>query len=132
VIAKLSIGRLAEQAGVGVETIRYYQRRGLIDEPQKPDNGQRRYSEETVERVRYIRRAKALGFTLDEIARLLAFKEPAATCEVEDLALHKLKAIDSKVAELIAMRSVLSTLTSACGACAGSRSCPIIRALTTA
>lgn len=67
----LTIGRLAAAAGVNVETIRYYQRRGLLDEPNKPFQGYRHYPDDTVKRVRFIKRAQALGFTLEEIAGLL-------------------------------------------------------------
>ena len=70
-IAELTIGRLADEAGVNVETIRYYQRRGLMAEPYKPINGHRRYAPDAVRRVHFIKRAQVLGFTLEEIGSLL-------------------------------------------------------------
>ena len=69
--AGMTIGRLAKEAGVNVETVRYYQRRGLLEEPQKPAGGHRRYQQSTLDRIAFIRRAQALGFSLAEIESLL-------------------------------------------------------------
>ncbi|CAN7262572.1 MerR family DNA-binding protein [Variovorax sp. LjRoot84] len=126
-IPEMSIGRLAVQAGVNVETIRYYQRRGLMAEPDKPSNGHRRYAVEAVKRVHFIKRAQALGFTLEEVAGLLKLDEATSCCETRALAARKLDVIESRLAELGAMRNVLSALVSECGA--GDRPCPIIRTL---
>jgi MerR family mercuric resistance operon transcriptional regulator len=130
VTPELSIGRLAAEAGVNVETIRYYQRRGLLTEPPKPPSGQRRYPPELTRRVRFIKRAQVLGFTLDEIAGMLRFEEVRACAETRELAQRKLQVIDSKLADLKAMRKALAGLVRQCDAPANEICCPIIHALT--
>ena len=127
----LSIGLLAAKAGVNVETIRYYQRRGLLSEPDKPESGHRRYPPELVKRVRFIKRAQALGFTLEEIAGLLRLDEARACAETRDLAASKREMIEAKLADLSAMRKALSKLMQQCDAVGGTGACPIIHALTT-
>jgi MerR family mercuric resistance operon transcriptional regulator len=131
VTAELSIGRLAAEAGVNVETIRYYQRRGLLAEPQKPLNGQRRYAAELAKRVRFIKRAQVLGFTLEEIVGLLRLEEAHACAETRELADRKLQVIESKLADLKAMRKALAMLVRQCDAPDSKSCCPIIHALTT-
>jgi MerR family mercuric resistance operon transcriptional regulator len=126
----LTIGKLAERAGVNVETIRYYQRRGLLDEPKKPFGGYRHYSPDTAKRVRFIKRAQALGFTLEEVAGLLRLDAASACGETRELAAHKLALIEDKLAELAAMRKGLAALVSQCGS-GGKRPCPIIQMLVT-
>ena len=128
-MAELTIGRLAAAAGVNVETIRYYQRRGLMSEPAKPMNGQRRYADDAVRRVRFIKRAQVLGLTLEEIASLLELDEAHACAETRDLAAHKLEVIDSKLADLKAMRRALTSLLRECGTGSAKGACPIIHAL---
>ena len=128
-IADVTIGRLADAAGVNVETIRYYQRRGLMAEPGKPTHGARRYPLEAVKRVRFIKRAQVLGFTLDEIAGLLAFDEATACDETRQLAAHKLEGIEAKLAGLRAMRKALTALMRECASGDGKPGCPIIQAL---
>jgi len=124
----MSIGRLAEAAGVNIETIRYYQRRGLLDEPPKPLDGYRRYLPEQVKRLRFIKRAQALGFTLDEVGALLTL-DAACTCsETRALAVHKLALIEQKMADLAAMQQVLGGLVRQCDV-GGGTACPIIDAL---
>lgn len=129
----LTIGRLADEASVNVETIRYYQRRGLMAEPDKPMNGHRHYAPDAVKRVRFIKRAQVLGFTLDEIGSLLELEEAHACAETRDLAAHKLQVIDEKLAYLKAMRKALTALLHQCDTqrVAGSTkgTCPIIHAL---
>lgn len=124
----MTIGKLAEAAGVNVETIRYYQRRGLLEEPAKPLYGQRRYSLEQVKRVRFIKRAQALGFTLAEVGQLLALNEARSCKTTRALAAHKLELIDNKMADLGAMRQALGRLVRQCEAGDGAE-CPIIDAL---
>jgi MerR family mercuric resistance operon transcriptional regulator len=85
----MTIGRLAETAGVGVETIRYYQRRGLLDEPRKPFRGHRHYPADMAKHVRFIKRAQALGFTLEEIASLLRLDGADCCSDTRELAAHK-------------------------------------------
>ncbi|HCL85072.1 MAG TPA: Hg(II)-responsive transcriptional regulator [Comamonadaceae bacterium] len=128
-MSELTIGGLADEAGVNVETIRYYQRRGLMPEPDKPAHGYRRYHATTVKRVRFIKRAQALGFTLEEIGGLLQLDEAHACAETRELASHKLAAIETKLADLAAMRKALTTLLCQCDAGAMKGNCPIIHAL---
>ena len=128
-MSELTIGSLADEAGVNVETIRYYQRRGLMPEPDKPAQGYRRYDATTVKRVRFIKRAQALGFTLEEIGGLLELDEAHACAETRELASHKLEAIETKLADLAAMRKALTALLCQCDAGAMKGNCPIIHAL---
>ena len=127
--SELSIGKLAEAAGVNIETIRYYQRRGLLDEPAKPLSGHRRYSEAATKRVRFIKRAQALGFTLVEVGGLLTLDAACACTETRALAARKLSLIEQKMASLEAMRHALSSLVQQCDAGTGDIDCPIIDAL---
>jgi len=125
----LTIGTLAERSGVNVETIRYYQRRGLLLEPPKPPDGYRRYPLETVKRVRFIKRAQNLGFTLDEITGLLQLDEMKACLKTRTAAAQKLELIERKVADLSRMRRALSRLVRACDASPAGEPCPIIHLL---
>ena len=125
----LTIGPLARQAGVNVETIRYYQRRGLLDEPDKPLGGVRRYPVALVGRIRFIKRAQALGFTLEEVALLLRLDEARACAETRELAARKLALINRKIADLASMRDALEALARQCDEGAGQTSCPIIQVL---
>ena len=128
-MAELTIGRLADEAGVNVETIRYYQRRGLMREPAKPDSGHRRYAADAVHRVHFIKRAQALGFTLEEVSGLLALDDAHACAKTRELATHKLEVIVSKLDDLKAMRKALTSLLRKCDAGADNGGCPIIHAL---
>ena len=128
-MSALTIGGLADEAGVNVETIRYYQRRGLMPEPDKPAQGYRRYDATTVKRVRFIKRAQALGFALEEIGGLLKLDEAHACAETRELASHKLQTIETKLADLVAMRKALTALLCQCDAGAMKGNCPIIHAL---
>ena len=130
-VSEWSIGRLAGEAGVNVETIRYYQRRGLLAEPAKPASGHRRYAPQLVKHLRFIKRAQALGFTLDEIASLLSLDEAQACAETRDMAARKLELIRSKLADLTAMRKALSTLMRQCDSTGAVGVCPLIHALGT-
>jgi MerR family transcriptional regulator, mercuric resistance operon regulatory protein len=126
---KLTIGTLAKSGGVNVETIRYYQRRGLLREPAKPSAGYRRYSQESVKRVRFIKRAQNLGFTLDEILGLLDLDERKACAETRGIASHKLELIEQKIADLSRIKQALSRLVRACDTSAKGAPCPIIHLL---
>jgi MerR family mercuric resistance operon transcriptional regulator len=126
---ELTIGRLADEAGVNVETIRYYQRRGLMPQPDKPRHGHRRYGGDSVKRVRFIKRAQLLGFTLEEIESLLALDEALACAETRELAEHKLKVIEDKLAKLEAMHEALSALLRQCSLGVAQGGCPITHAL---
>jgi MerR family mercuric resistance operon transcriptional regulator len=126
---ELTIGRVAEQAGVNVETIRFYQRRGLLDEPSKPLGGYRRYPADAVKRLRFIKRAQALGFTLQEVAGLLRLEEARACAETRALAAHKVELIDQKLSDLMAIRQALAGLVRQCDAGKRAKGCPIIQVL---
>jgi MerR family mercuric resistance operon transcriptional regulator len=130
-MTELTIGRLAAEAGVNVETIRYYQRRGLMSEPNKPVNGQRRYAVDAVTCVRFIKRAQVLGFFLEEIGSLLELDEAHACAETRELAAHKLAVIESKLVDLKAMRKALTSLLRECDTGSPKGACPIIQALAT-
>ena len=125
----LTIGTLAERGGVNVETIRYYQRRGLLQEPVKPRGGFRHYPLDTAKRVRFIKRAQALGFTLEEIAGLLALDQKKACLETRGIATHKLELIEQKIADLMKMKRALSRLLRACDVSSAGAPCPIIHLL---
>ncbi len=126
----LTIGQLARAADVNVETIRYYQRIGLIDEPVKPAQGYRRYPSATVERIRFIRRAQELGFTLNEITDLLSLND--RDCDyARMIAEHKQKIIRQRIDNLSAMQRELTKLIKACRkSVSGQDRCAIIATLT--
>ncbi|QBH96363.1 Hg(II)-responsive transcriptional regulator [Limnobaculum zhutongyuii] len=124
--SELTIGKLAESAGVNIETIRYYQRRGLLVEPIKPPGSHRRYSADEVKRVRFIKRAQALGFTLDEINALLTLDAACGCNETRTMALRKLSLIEKKMADLDVMRQALAGLVQQCDTGNGQTICPII------
>ncbi|MGH8584062.1 MAG: Hg(II)-responsive transcriptional regulator [Gammaproteobacteria bacterium] len=125
----LTIGRLAAAAGVNLETIRYYQRRGLLEEPGKPPGGYRHYPADAVKRLRFIKRAQALGFTLEEITGLLRLEGADCCADTRALATRKLSVIEAKIADLDAMRSALAGLVRACDSGDGRATCPIIQGL---
>lgn len=128
---ELTIGRVAEAAGVGVETVRFYERKGLIEQPEKPPSGRRTYPPEAVTRIRFIRRAKDLGFTLREIAELLELRvDPGGNCAaVRARALAKMADIDRKLHALGRMRAALARLADACARGGAASDCPILEAL---
>lgn len=125
----LTIGALAREGGVNVETIRYYQRRGLLPQPSKPLAGYRRYSLDTVKQVRFIKRAQALGFTLEEIAGLLRLERRKGCVETRQMAAQKLTLIEQKLSDLGRMKKALARLVRACDASAEGEACPIIHLL---
>ena len=126
---ELSIGSLAKAADVNVETIRYYQRRGLVDEPPKPLGGHRRYTATAAARVRFIKRAQQLGFTLEEVKELLLLEDGQSCREARTLAERKLGLIEKRVADLNRMRRSLRGLIAQCAEGKRPRSCPIIATL---
>jgi MerR family mercuric resistance operon transcriptional regulator len=126
---ELTIGGVARAAGVSVETVRYYQRSGLLPEPSRPAGSVRRYSEHAVARLRFIRRAQELGFALAEISRLLALEDPQSCAQARALATDKLEVIRKRIADLGRMRKVLEELVGRCAAVRGRVACPIIETL---
>ncbi|AJZ56213.1 Hg(II)-responsive transcriptional regulator [Paraburkholderia fungorum] len=125
----LTIGAFARAAGVNVETIRFYQRKGLLLEPDKPSGSIRRYGEADVTRVRFVKSAQRLGFSLDEIADLLRLEDGTHCDAASSLAEHKLGDIRDKLADLQRMEAVLAELVCACHSRRGSVSCPLIASL---
>ena len=127
----LTIGALASAAGVGRETIRFYERRGLISDPPRSPAGYRRYPLNTVLRLRFIRRAQDLGFTLSEISDLLDLRvdEASACGTVEARAREKLEQVETKIADLQRMSDTLSGLVHKCQAREPTSDCPILEVL---
>lgn len=126
---KLTIGKVAAAAAVNVETIRFYQRRGLLKEPPKMHGGFRYYDESTVARVRFVKRAQALGFSLEEVMGLLALEQPNACGPTHDAAVDKLKLVEERITDLKRIRSTLKMLVQQCETGSASISCPIINSL---
>jgi len=122
-----TIGGLAKAAEVGVETVRYYQRRGLLSEPVRPHGEVRRYSEQDVKRLRFIRSAQAAGFTLAEIKELVDLDASDDRARARELAQSRVAAIDAKIEELREARDALAGLATACARKRGGP-CPILRA----
>jgi MerR family transcriptional regulator, copper efflux regulator len=127
----LSIGQMARQAGVGIDTIRFYEREGLLAEPRRRTSGYRDYPAESLQRLRFIRRAKALAFSLREIRELLALhgSSPAGCAEAAARAREKIAAIEAKIRGLEAVRAGLGELAAACERRATSERCPLLEAL---
>lgn len=129
VVEGFTIGAFAEAAGVNVETIRFYQRKGLLPEPDKPQGSIRRYGERDVARVRFVKSAQRLGFSLDEVAGLLKLDDGAHCDEARQLGEQKLADVRSKLADLRRIESALATLVHDCCVSHGNVSCPLIFAL---
>ncbi|MEO5659290.1 MAG: Hg(II)-responsive transcriptional regulator [Polaromonas sp.] len=128
-LQNLTIGIFAKAAGVNVETIRFYQRKGLLPEPDKPYGSIRRYGEVDVTRVRFMKSAQRLGFSLDEIGELLQLEDGAHCEEASSLAASKLKDVREKLADLTRIELALSELVCACTAAKGKVFCPLISSL---
>ena len=128
-LQSLTIGAFARAADVNVETIRFYQRKGLLPEPDKPYGGIRRYGEADVARLRFVKTAQRLGFSLEEIGELLRLEDGTHCAEARALAEHKLKDVRGKLADLARMETALSGLVRACRARKANVSCPLIASL---
>jgi MerR family mercuric resistance operon transcriptional regulator len=122
-----TIGGLAKAANVGVETVRYYQRRGLLSEPPRPPGDIRRYGDEDLKRLKFIRSAQAAGFTLAEIKELVDLDASDDRARARELARARVGAIDAKIAELREARDALAGLATACAKKRGG-ACPILTA----
>jgi MerR family transcriptional regulator, mercuric resistance operon regulatory protein len=125
----LPIGAFANAAGVNVETIRFYQRKGLLPEPDRPYGTIRRYGEGEVARVKFIKSAQRLGFSLDEIAGLLTLEDGRHCSEARVVAEQKLSDVRARLHDLRRIESTLSRLVDRCGKARGSITCPLIAAL---
>lgn len=128
---RLTIGRLAQQSGVNLETVRYYERRGLLAKPPRTASGYRLFPSDAAGRLRFIKRAQELGFSLDEIRELLAFRvrPRAARAEIRARVEAKIADIDRKIRDLTEMKSVLRQLNERCDSCGPTAACPILRSL---
>lgn len=128
----MTISRLADSAGVHIETVRYYQRRGLLREPARPMGGVRRYDATDVSRLQFIRRAQAMGFTLEEIAGLAAVKGLGACEHTRRLTELKLADVRRKIAELRRLERELAQLAAECARSPSDVCCPALDRLETA
>lgn len=130
-MSALTIGKVADQAGVGVETVRFYEREGLIDEPPRRASGYRQYEPDVVLRIRFIRHAKELGFTLREIQELLELRvDPESTCaDVRGRAKAKVEDIEGRIESLQRMKAALERLARKCRGAGPTADCPILEEL---
>jgi MerR family mercuric resistance operon transcriptional regulator len=127
--SEMKVGALAEQSGVHVETIRYYQALGLMPKPVRPYGTVRRYGKEARDRLRFIKRAQGLGFSLDEVKLLLDLSAGEHCRETRILAERKRELVDKKLADLRAIQKALNNLITACGSGRRGFGCPIIESL---
>lgn len=125
----LGIGQLAKRAGVAVDTVRYYERNDLLAPAGRLSSGYRRYGEAELKRLRFIRRAKALGFTLDDIRGLLSLSNERNVARIKQAAAAKLGDVDRRIEELQRIRDGLRTLVQACPGHGRAEACPILNAL---
>lgn len=127
----MQIGELAERAGVSVQTVRYYERRGLLPEPKRTRSGYRDYEHQALRRLRFILRSKDLGFTLSEIDELLALRvDPDTTADdVRQRARSKIEATTSKIRDLERIRTALERLVESCDAHGSSDECALMHAI---
>ena len=127
----MQIGMLASRAGVPVDTVRYYERVGVLPRPTRQPSGYRRYEDEDVQRLRFVRKGKVLGFSLEEIRELLALsaRGDADMAGVKAAAGVRLRAIDTRIAELERVRSALYAVAARCPGHGASSACPILAAL---
>ena len=127
----MTIGQMARSAGASVETIRFYEREGLLEHPARSASGYRNYPPEAVARLRMIRQAKELGFSLNEIKELLALRvAPGKSCsDVRARAERKIADIDQRIAALKRMKAALARLAAACAGHGPTSECPILEAL---
>ncbi|MEE8061951.1 MAG: heavy metal-responsive transcriptional regulator [Gemmatimonadales bacterium] len=125
-----TIGRVADRAGISVETVRYYERQGLIQQPDTPPSGFREYPEDTVQRILFIRRGKELGFTLQEISELLNLRvNPKENCDAVRLVTQKkIEDVDRRIKSLEQIRTQLQRLANACDG-TGETDCAILEAM---
>ncbi len=123
-----TISKVAKEIGINIETIRFYERKGLIEQPKKPLQGYRHYPEETINRIRFIRRSQELGFTLNEIEGLLSLNDNPCN-KVQELANKKLIAIQKKQSDLLLLELALKEHLSQCQSNEDDTYCPIIDSL---
>ncbi|AXS83660.1 Hg(II)-responsive transcriptional regulator [Marinobacter sp. Arc7-DN-1] len=125
----ITIGGLARAANVHIETIRYYQRRGLLPEPERPPGGIRRYGDADIDRLTFVKTAQQLGFSLDQISDLLRLEDGTHCQEASALAEHKLRDVREKIGRLEKIERVLGEMVDRCHAQQGNINCPLIESL---
>jgi MerR family mercuric resistance operon transcriptional regulator len=125
----LTVGALADAAGVNVETVRFYQRKGLMPKPQRPAGGIRRYGQADLARLGFIKAGQRLGFSLDEVSELLKLEDGTHCDEARRLAERKLRDVREKLAHLRRIQFALSQLIGRCGSTRGAMKCPLIASL---
>lgn len=125
----MKIGEVATRADVNIDTVRYYERTGLLPEPKRRPSGYRAYDSNTIRRLRFIRRAKTLGFTLEEIGELLSISGQRDVAAAKAAARRKLASVDQRLAELQRIRDALAGLVEACPGHGATEHCPILAAL---
>lgn len=125
----ITVGQLARTAGVNVETVRYYQRIGLLPMPRRDYGSIRRYSADDLKRIRFVKRAQKLGFSLDEVALLLGLSDGRHCQETKVLAQTRLAAVEEKIADLAAIQKALKSLVAKCSKGSRGCGCPVINAL---
>ena len=130
-VTDLRIGELAKRSGITVETVRYYERRGLLAKPRRLVSGYRSFPPEAIRRIRFVRRARELGFSLNEIAELLSLRvRKGARCQlVRSTAERRRRDVESKIARLTAVHAALAKLIAACSEQSATDDCPILAAL---
>jgi len=131
--AELTIGKVARSAGLAIDTVRYYEREGLLEIPARTASGYRHYSPDAVARLRFIRQAKELGFTLSEIRELLTLKvAPGKSCaDVKARTEAKIADVEQRIAQLDRMKRALAKLATACSGRGPTSDCPILEAMET-
>lgn len=126
-VQTFTIGKAAERADVGIDTVRFYERKGLLPKPERTTSGYRLYTAEAVERLIFIRRAKSLGFSLDEVADLIRLNAGKGTRSgVKKLAENRLGELDRKIRDLTVIRDALASLVRQCSGQGSIKGCPII------
>ena len=126
-MSRITIGGAAKTAGVSIDTVRYYERAGLLSRAQRTASGYRLFTDKDVERLRFIRQTKALGFTLEDIAELLRLQDGGGTrAKVRAKARHRIEDLDHKIRELTAIRDALVALERQCCGSGPVAGCPII------
>ena len=128
-MSTMSIGQLAERAGVAIDTVRYYERNGLLRPASRDPSGYRRYGSTEAKRLRFIRRAKSLGFTLDEVRELLSVSGQRNVAKAKQLANEKLASVEARIAELERLADGLRELVATCPGHGRADHCPILNAL---
>jgi MerR family mercuric resistance operon transcriptional regulator len=130
-ISSMKTGELAEQAGVNIQTVRFYERRGILPKPSRTPSGYRVYSADAVRLIRFIKRAQELGFTLDEVEDLLRLRNNrrSSCATVKSAGQVKMAAVEAKIASLQAIKRALAVLLASCERNDRERECPILEAL---